>query len=556
MHEVQSLSVRMEKLEHPPPSPQPHPPPSVFQPKCPVFGCPALTALPNGLKIPNLDFSSRRILWTPVVSTGVSLPLPLDSSCSTSLISQSHADVICEKSPQLTYQKLEQPIPVAVATLATQLEAVAVLQVPITWENGQSSIFPMLVMPNLTWSISFGQNHLGQTQAVTDHANYHVRFNYQALNFTVNCRNSSLFEAFPSSADILNSGESASGANITCLLTSTPLPNSPKEQVQLHRGFNIVTLCLALAASLVGTSALTSPLWLDGQKISPGVHVVSALLSLTEAQTHMSSVSLQLNDFRSFTGPFNYPKCHPNQPLPEPEPVHTGVLSAEHVDTISQLSDIPDFITTYQVNVLVRSTRNTASFLMHATLSNTRAQTSADSEVFEEATAHTASNLADMCYNFAQQIPVNANDHVCNDTNFYTRKSAYASAALKSWQPRQQQEEMKKAGLHSSLLSQFLDDHDADHALPSMDPVYSEEYYETLVNALDLNSPTYSNISESDRSDFKNLLLRCPEAFHIPGFPLVSSRVFIITQTLESHPLCTSSLIVRVQLNYLQLKLN
>ena len=46
---------------------------------------------------------------------------------------------------------------------------------------------------------------------------------------------------------------------------------------------------------------------------------------------------------------------------------------------------------------------------------------------------------------------------------------------------------MKKADLHSSLLSQFLFHHDADHphALPSTDPVYldpySKEYYETLL---------------------------------------------------------------------------
>ena len=128
-----------------------------------------------------------------------------------------------------------------------------------------------------------------------------------------------------------------------------------------------------------------------------------------------------------------------------------------------------------------------------------------------------------MWYHFAQQIPVDANDHVYNNTDFSTGKSAYAFAALRSWQPQQQ--EMKKAGLHSSLLSPFLDDHDADHphALPSTDPVYldpySEEYYETLVNTLDLDSPKYSNISEDVMSNFKNLLRRYPEVFHIPGSP-------------------------------------
>ena len=95
------------------------------------------------------------------------------------------------------------------------------------------------------------------------------------------------------------------------------------------------------------------PLWLDGQEISPGVHVVSGLISLTKAQTHVLIVSPQLTDFPSFTGPFNYPKCRPSQAMPELEPVHTGVLSVEHVDTISQLSDVLDFTTTYQVNVLV-----------------------------------------------------------------------------------------------------------------------------------------------------------------------------------------------------------
>ena len=109
--------------------------------------------------------------------------------------------------------------------------------------------------------------------------------------------------------------------------------------------------------------------WRDGQEISAGVHVVSGPISLTEAQTNVPIVSPQLTDFSSFTGLFNYPKCRPSQqPMPELEPVHTGVLSAEHVDTISQLSDVPDFTTTYQVIVLVRSTRNTASLPMHATL--------------------------------------------------------------------------------------------------------------------------------------------------------------------------------------------
>ena len=78
---------------------------------------------------------------------------------------------------------------------------------------------------------------------------------------------------------------------------------------------------------------LTS-LWLDGQKI-PLVSILSVVLFHSLKLRHVSIVSHQLTDFSSFTGLFNYPKCRPSQPMPEPEPVHTGVLSAKHVDTIS-----------------------------------------------------------------------------------------------------------------------------------------------------------------------------------------------------------------------------
>ena len=181
---------------------------------------------------------------------------------------------------------------------------------------------------------------------------------------------------------------------------------------------------------------------------------------------------------------------------------------------------------------------------MHATLGKIRAQTSADSEAFEQASTHTASKLTYMWYYLGQQIPVNANDHVYNDTDFCTGKSAYAFAALKSWQPQQQQEELKKLVCIRHYCHPFyLDDHDADHphALPSTDPVYldpySEEYYETLVNTLDLDSSTFSNISEDVMSNFKNLLRRYPKTFHIPGSPLGIIKGFYHNiDTGEAHP--------------------
>ena len=71
----------------------------------PVYGCPAITAIPSHLQVPGLDLQNKHILWTPITSAGVFLPLPIDSCCSISLVSKAHADFICQKCPNLTFTK-------------------------------------------------------------------------------------------------------------------------------------------------------------------------------------------------------------------------------------------------------------------------------------------------------------------------------------------------------------------------------------------------------------------------------------------------------------------
>ena len=112
-----------------------------------------------------LDLAHRNILWTTTTSCGLSLPLPLDSCCSVSLVSQSHAECVDKSSPSLVFTKLEQPIPVSIAGPSTILNAVGTIQVPIPWENGHQATFTMLVVPQLSSPILFGQNYLRQTDA-------------------------------------------------------------------------------------------------------------------------------------------------------------------------------------------------------------------------------------------------------------------------------------------------------------------------------------------------------------------------------------------------------
>ena len=111
----------------------------------------------------------------------------MDSCCSVSLVSQNHAKTVVKFNPALQFTKLEQPIPVSVARPNSSLRAVGVLQVPIVLELGQSALFTMLVVPNLTWPIIFGQNHLRRTDARINSKDLRVFFADPALNFEVQC---------------------------------------------------------------------------------------------------------------------------------------------------------------------------------------------------------------------------------------------------------------------------------------------------------------------------------------------------------------------------------
>ena len=130
---MQSFSARLEKIEGFPQSSSNIISPSSVQPEflqAPAYGCPAITSLPNHLPLSELNLAHKRILWTLITSAGVSLPLPLDSCCSLSLVSKTHADLVCEKYPNLKFTRLPNPIPVAVATPNSQLKAIGILQVP------------------------------------------------------------------------------------------------------------------------------------------------------------------------------------------------------------------------------------------------------------------------------------------------------------------------------------------------------------------------------------------------------------------------------------------
>ena len=217
-----------------------------------VFGLPAVTNPAGKLK------KKRHILWTPVVSAGEKLPLPLDSCCSVSLVSRSHADLVASKCPQSKFQSLEKHVAVSVADAQYQLKAVGTVEIPIQWSNGKETTFQMLVVPGLSWPILFGENHLHSTQALVDHATPSIHFRHPSMSFKIAC---SLQNPLKDSKDHSDNTH----AGVTCLLTGPPCPGLPPGNSKLNRGLNFVSVCLTLGTSLMALSH--SDLWVDGHEI-------------------------------------------------------------------------------------------------------------------------------------------------------------------------------------------------------------------------------------------------------------------------------------------------
>ena len=133
------------------------------------------------------------------------------------------------------------------------------------------------------------------TQTLTDHAELTVHFRDPALGFTIKCRDSNPLQAFPSlSSPPVETGQQQESdeqlftrpsINVTCLLTTFPPPTQLQRHVILHKGYNLVSFCLVLATSLIGSCLFTAPLWLESRDMMPRVHVVSGPVDLASVSS-------------------------------------------------------------------------------------------------------------------------------------------------------------------------------------------------------------------------------------------------------------------------------
>ena len=200
---VNSCEVQQPQVTQPGPRTS-EPPSSGVQSQCsnpPLFLMPTLPHSSNELSV-NLN---RSILSCQVTSAGTVLQLALDSCCSVKLCSLDHAQHIHSARPELKYKKLEKPIPMQMADTSASLIAVAFQEVPIAWLPNKETVHVALVVPNMSWPLLFGENHLAAAHALSDLREKTVTFRHPAMNFTISC------DKAPVSQD--------PHAAVTCLLT-------------------------------------------------------------------------------------------------------------------------------------------------------------------------------------------------------------------------------------------------------------------------------------------------------------------------------------------------
>ena len=231
---------------------------------------------------------------------------------------------------------------------------------------------------------------------------------------------------------------------------------------------------------------------------------------------------------------YNRPKCCPSQPcvVGEPKiPQPPILISNTDFGSIHEISNIPVLHQTYYTNVLIYSTKDKISLPSNASVGHIRPCTPADEQCFSEVMDHAAAQLAESCFTFAT-----LNTHVDSEPNiiscFYSRLRQQASVPHRSWQVNDQQQEMVQAGLDSSILAPFLPEPDIPHPseLPPTDPIHldpeSDEYFEKVCKALELDGFLYSHLDPKLREEFKALVKKYFEIFYLPGFPLGTVKGF------------------------------
>ena len=378
------------------------------------------------------------------------------------------------------------------------------MQVPITWENGRQATFTMLVVPQLSWPILFGQNHLRQTDAHIYSKALKVHFAVPSMNFTIKCYASNPLSAFPT---IRPRGTlQGSAANVTCLLTplpSIPSRNSHVSKIHLSQGFNLITVCLLITGSLLSSPLFSGPLWLEETTFSPGLQTLSGPIDLQAIQ--QTSPSGEFLPFYSFPDEQSCSSPAAKSSCPALL-LSTGAPSSPDEVALNRL---------FTTQLLVHSEKGSAYLPQDKIFGALRPQTPDDLLSFYNASNHTAQYLVESWYSHTlSQGPVSFSAPLDEIISMSTQANTSNS---------------------SSVLSPFLSEQASDMTVQEnlfpptqATPLQSSspEFLPLLYESLGLDTPLYAHVPDNIMHSFKNLLAQYPQAFHLPNTPLSTVKGF------------------------------
>ena len=133
----------------------------------------------------------------PVVSANYNIDMAVSPGFPISAVSEKHAHKVF--SAKSLYRKDFTLVNVKLTTADSQLlQPKESIEVPITFPNGQSNRFEMVIVQDLSCDIIFGFNHLKTTDAEINYLDNAITFGHVDLKFTIKFK-----EKFPSTNTVV-----------------------------------------------------------------------------------------------------------------------------------------------------------------------------------------------------------------------------------------------------------------------------------------------------------------------------------------------------------------
>lgn len=133
-------------------------------------------------------FKPHDILVTDVIFGNKTVHLPMSNKFPFSCVSEEFSKELMNSVHVKPSNQLPSNIPWAFIAENKVYRPTQVVQVPVTWTNGHSSSFAMLVVPGLPFKVIFGDNHLQKTESDLDLTKNSIYFKHKDMNFCAYCR--------------------------------------------------------------------------------------------------------------------------------------------------------------------------------------------------------------------------------------------------------------------------------------------------------------------------------------------------------------------------------